>query len=245
MFRASVHESQDCQQAAEAAGATRVGSCATADPYDRVRHQRAKAAAAIVSACGRWDIDLSIVDSCNETRALRLARCVRKEAQDYAETVFRSFYVLDGDRATTTTTEPASTTTSTTVTSTTTTTLPLCSVTFGVTTSENLGALQFEVNYGSAPGEFVGEGFTVSCMSLIAGASAVIQDDDARRILGTAIIREAGFTGPVDVTRCSFAPSDQSIAASQFGVTVVDATTPDFLPVRPTVAITSLDCPFN
>jgi hypothetical protein len=245
IFKTTVQESQECQHAAEAAGATRVASCVRADPDGRVRHQRAKAATAIVSACGRRDVDLSQVGSCDETRALRIARCVRKEADRYAEAVFRSFYELDGERATTTTTEPPSTTTSTTITSTTTTTLPVCSVTFGVTSSENLGALQFEVNYASAPGEFVGEGFTVSCTSLIADATAVIQDDDARSILGTAIIREAGFTGPAEVTRCSFAASDQSLSASQFGITVVDATTPDFVPVRPTVAITVLDCPFD
>jgi hypothetical protein len=193
--------------------------------------------------CAAAGVNLDDLDLCSDLSLNNLLSCVFGGSAGRGEATFQWLYRLTAALVTTTTTSPS--TTNTTVTSTTTTTLPLCSVTFGVTTSETLGALQFEANYGSAPGEFVGEGFTVSCTSLVSGASTVIQDDDARRILGAAIIREAGFTGPVDVTRCSFAPSDQSIAISQFAITVIDATTPDFVPVQPTVAITALDCPFN
>ncbi len=244
LFKAALNESRKCQKAAEASGTMSVSQCSGSDPQGKLDRVRGRNAAAVAGACGAFGIDLFAVDSCNKVEATLLARCVRNGTEHFADLAFRSLYELDTDHVTTTTTGPTSTTTNTTV-STTTTTLPVCSVTFGVTTSESLGALQYEVNYAAANGEFVGEGFAVSCLSLVTAAAATFSDNDLGRVLGTAIIREAAFVGPVDVARCSFATNDQTISAAKFGTTLIDATTPDFLPVTPTVAITSINCPFN
>lgn len=117
-----------------------------------------------------------------------------------------------------------------------------CSVTIGITSSENLGALLYEVDYAAAGGEFLGATTGVKCTSLVSGALFTFRDEDARRTLRESVIKSAGFAGPVSLATCAFATSDGALAAQAFEVTVFDASSPDFEPLTPSVAVTAVDC---
>ncbi len=117
-----------------------------------------------------------------------------------------------------------------------------CAVTIGVTSSETLGALLYEVEYGAVAGEFLGTTTSVKCTSLVFGALFTFRDEDAHRTLRESVIKSAGFTGPVSLATCSFATSDSALAAQAFDVTVLDASSPDFDTLTPTVVVTAVDC---
>jgi len=149
----------------------------------------------------------------------------------------------DGTAATTTTaTQPAPTTTST---STTSTTLAVAAtefdVTFRLADAATLGALQVVVDYARAPGAFRGsgaltnEGGTLECTSLLGdGALAQLNDDDAGT-LTMGFISLAGFTGPVDLARCTFERDGEGLLGRDaFGLSVGDASSPVGEPVEPT-----------
>jgi hypothetical protein len=162
--------------------------------------------------------------------------------------VFRSFYLLDIASVTTTTTTTLDTGSSTTtVSSTTTTTLDqtfdyTCTLTFRVTTSELLGSLKYEVDYGTANGGFLGSALAVQCTNLVAGVSKSFFDDEANRKLRESVITVNGFQGPLSVATCSYETDDAGLAAGDFVLTVRDATTPDFQIVTPTMTVSSVSC---
>jgi hypothetical protein len=145
----------------------------------------------------------------------------------------------DGAPAATSTTLPAATTTSTTS-----TTLAVAAAAFDVTfrlaDAATLGALQVVVDYSGAPGGFrgsgalVGEGGTLDCASLLGnGALAQLNDDDAGS-LTMGFISLAGFSGPVDLARCTFDRDVEGLLVRDaFTVRVDDATSPQAVPVEP------------
>jgi len=149
--------------------------------------------------------------------------------------------------STTSTSTSSTSTTSVTSTSTSTTTTTTggpsfdCVITFGVTTGETLGALQYDTDYSAASGGFNGAAGSVECTKIV-GDFAAFNDIEASTTLSSAFISAAGFTGPTDVATCNFTSTNGALAAGDFTVTVTDASQPDFTPVTPTVAITNVVC---
>jgi hypothetical protein len=143
---------------------------------------------------------------------------------------------------TTTTTGPTSTTSTTTGTNTTTTTGgpgTLYNVAFDLTDAVTAGALQFEVNYSAAGGQFTGTGAAVSCTSPLSAGGAFVSfnDVEASTQLNFAAVAIAGFTGPTTVANCEFdAPAAPN--AGDFAITVVDASAPDLSPIVPLPTVT-------
>jgi hypothetical protein len=116
-----------------------------------------------------------------------------------------------------------------------------CVVTFAVTNSETLGALQYDTLYPSGSEGFDGVGATVSCARL-AGDFAAFNDVESARTLSTAIVSSAGFTGPVDIARCDWTGNLPSPVPGDFAVTVTDQSRPDFSPASATVAVRDVTC---
>lgn len=150
--------------------------------------------------------------------------------------------ICSGGGTTTTTTGPTSTTSTTTGTNTTTTTGgpgTLYTVTFDLADAVTAGALQFEVDYSAAGGQFQGSGAAVSCTSPLSAGGAFVSfnDVDASTQLNFAAVAIAGFTGPTTVANCTFdAPA--APVAGNFAITVVDASAPDLSPIVPLPAVT-------
>jgi len=130
-------------------------------------------------------------------------------------------------------------------TTTTTTTLGVsvcaCDVTFSVTNSETLGALQYDTSYAGIGGGFDGDGGAVDCTRL-AGDFAAFNDIEAEARLSSAIISPAGFTGPIDIARCRYSGAFPSPVPSDFPIVVTDQSRPDFSPANATVAVTDVNC---
>jgi hypothetical protein len=140
-----------------------------------------------------------------------------------------------------TTTTGGSTTSTTTGASTTTVTTggTLYNVAFDLTDAVTAGALQFEVNYSAAGGQFTGTGATVVCTSPLSAGGAFVSfnDVDASTQLNFAAVAIAGFTGPTTVANCEFdAPAAPN--AGDFAITVVDASAPDLSPIVPLPTVT-------
>jgi hypothetical protein len=144
--------------------------------------------------------------------------------------------------STTTTVSGGSTTTTTGGGTTTTTTggsANLYDVTFDMADAGTaVGALQFEVQYATAGGQFVGTADSVDCDSPIPGGAFVtFNDEDATTTLNFAAVALAGFSGPLQVARCTFdAPVAPSPAA--FVITVVDASDTALAPITPFPTVT-------
>lgn len=96
-------------------------------------------------------------------------------------------------------------------------------MTFSVQDNVTLHALQFTVDYGAAPGEFIGVADAVSCTSLVAGAEVQFNNDLSASLLQIGFVTLDGFDAPGPILRCNFAATAPP-AVSQFGLTVVDAT---------------------
>jgi cysteine-rich repeat protein len=148
-----------------------------------------------------------------------------------------------------TTTTTLAPTTTTTTSSTTTTTLAQsfgfdCTLTVRVTSSELLGSLKYSIDYASVSGNFLGSGLGASCTNLVTSASKSFFDDENARILRESLISVGGFRGPLDVATCIFETNDDKLAASAFGLTVQEGTTPppDIQLLNPTVTISSVAC---
>jgi len=139
------------------------------------------------------------------------------------------------------------TTTTTTSTSTTTITVPEssteCALEFSLTDPVTLGSLQWEIDYASAPGEFVGSGETVQCVNKVTTAFGMKQDKDAERKVITALISLAGFAGPRVLSECQFL-ADVVPEVGDFVITVIDAANPDLQPVNPppSIVLSSITC---
>ena len=148
---------------------------------------------------------------------------------------------------TTTTTVSGGTTTTTTGGGTTTTTVgsgTLYDVTFDMADAGTaVGALQFEVQYATAGGQFVGAADSVDCDSPIPGGAFVtFNDEDATTTLNFAAVALSGFSGPLEVARCTFdAPAAPN--ASDFVITVVDASDTALAPITPFPTVTAAVAP--
>ncbi|HXC52070.1 MAG TPA: hypothetical protein VN634_14380 [Candidatus Limnocylindrales bacterium] len=148
-------------------------------------------------------------------------------------------------------TSTSTTNTTSTTGSTTTTTLIggglTCHVFLRLADDATLGSLQFDVDYGDAPGSFLGTGGNVECASLIQGSLASFNDKDAEETLTAGIISLDGFTGPVNVADCTFTASVQPTPAD-FTIAVTEASDPDLNPVEPTpdvVIVSPIECEGN
>ncbi|HET9063985.1 MAG TPA: hypothetical protein VFO62_11920, partial [Candidatus Binatia bacterium] len=116
-----------------------------------------------------------------------------------------------------------------------------CEVTFSVTNSETLGALQYDTSYAGIGGGFDGDGASVDCTRL-AGEFAAFNDIEAEARLSSAIISTTGFTGPIDIVRCRYSGAFPSPVPSDFPIVVTDQSRPDFSPANATVAVTDVNC---
>jgi hypothetical protein len=114
-------------------------------------------------------------------------------------------------------------------------------VTFSVTNTETLGALQYDTDYSGASGGFDGSAGSVECTRL-AGDFAAFNDIEASTTLSSAFISAAGFTGPIDVASCNFTSTNGALAAGNFTITITDQSKPDFTPANATVEITDVTC---
>lgn len=94
----------------------------------------------------------------------------------------------------------------TTTTTTTTTTLPSldCAITFRVTDDVVLTALQFDIDYSAAVGEFAGEGVGVACTDLTPLLGATYDNDDARLLTVLLAPTDDTIAGPLNVVTCEF-----------------------------------------
>ena len=76
----------------------------------------------------------------------------------------------------------------------------------------------------------------------LTGGFAAFNHIAASKMLSVAIVRLAGFSGPVDIARCSYC-CVETLEISDFEVTIVDQSHPDFTPANATVAVTSVRVP--
>ena len=154
---------------------------------------------------------------------------------------------------TTTTSLPGTTTTlassTTTTASSTTTTVAggtgrSCVIGFDLMDPVSLGALQFDVDYSGAGGDFDGSGTSVACSTPLTSASASFNDDEATRTVSAGYLSLSGFTGPTPVADCLFTPVGADPLPTDFPVTVIDASAPDLTPINPPplVEATSVFC---
>jgi hypothetical protein len=145
-------------------------------------------------------------------------------------------------------------TTSTTVTTTTTNTQPEfnCTVIFRLADDVTLGSLQYEADYGNAPGEFLGQGGQVECASLVQDSVPAFNDCDTaacpdfatkEEVLVSGIISVDGYTGPLNLAECTFR-ADIAPVAGDFQITVIEASDPDLnlISPLPDVVIGDISC---
>jgi len=114
-------------------------------------------------------------------------------------------------------------------------------VTWRVTNAVTLGSLQSDTGYAGASGSFVGSGAGVSC-SALAGDFTAFNDIDAEQKLSAATISTGGFTGPIDVARCTFRTTNGALAPSDFTVAITDQAAPDFSATNATLVISDVTC---
>ena len=115
-------------------------------------------------------------------------------------------------------------------------------VTFAASTGGTLASLQVDVEYAAAPGGFVGSAEAVACSKLLgSGSFASFNDEESLGTLHAGFISLAGFSTPADLMRCRFHATGGAPVASDFQVTVTDASTPGVQPVSATVVVTSIE----
>ncbi|MFP6609370.1 MAG: DUF4215 domain-containing protein [Deltaproteobacteria bacterium] len=127
-----------------------------------------------------------------------------------------------------TTTTTTTTTTSTTSSTSTTTTLPFgrreCEISFDITTTATMSAVQAEVDYSAAPGNFIGAESAVEC-SEIPGMIGMANDLDGARLLSVAALDPFfGFATPTRLALCNFESGATAPLSEHFVVNVIDAT---------------------
>ncbi len=72
-----------------------------------------------------------------------------------------------------------------------------------------IGALNYEVYYGAANGSFVGNKRLVECKSLLSKPTETgFHHDGSMKLLKNAVFSMTGFSGPVDLARCTFETKD-------------------------------------
>ena len=119
-------------------------------------------------------------------------------------------------------------------------------MTISVTSSHTIGALGYDVDYGPLAGEFVGSGNTVSCQNLLpSGSFTSFFDNETERSLVESIISSGGFASPATLATCQFETNDPGLSGQDFAIAVFDASSPDFQPIAPDVAVTAIQCTAN
>lgn len=159
---------------------------------------------------------------------------------------------------------PSSTLTDTTTTSTTVTTTTssvtlfppstVCSIhSFGcrvrvrLTSSEQLGSLQFDLDYPATGLRLEGSADNVSC-SALAGTITTFNDDEAASTLRVGMISLTPFAGPAIVADCIAdlgeicSPIGDIGSRDDLELRLVDAADPTFNPVTPTLELETLGC---
>jgi len=116
-----------------------------------------------------------------------------------------------------------------------------CNVTWAITSADTLGSLQYDTDYSAAMGTFKGSGAAVECTAL-AGDFTAFNNIEASQKLSTATISTAGFTGPTDVSECTFLTDNPALAPGDFGLTITDQSAPDFTPTNATMEINAVNC---
>jgi hypothetical protein len=111
------------------------------------------------------------------------------------------------------------------------------SVTLGVTSrSGRLGAVQFDARIKG--GDWQGSGGSVACRN-VSGAAMLACNDKGGGTLSCALIDQGGIATPNALVVCGLS-SSKPIAAADFSVKVVDASTPAMKPAKATVAVTKI-----
>lgn len=196
-----------------------------------------------IAGCGNDDLDLdSLFDGATTTTTM--APTTTMGATTTTSTTSTSSTIV-------TTTMPVTTTTSTTSSTIVTTTLPVTTTTSTTTTTlaggatsiltftlddaVNLGALQFDVGYANAAGNFIAGALGPDCTTNGGvGGFGAYNDNTASSVASVGLISLAGFTGPMDVATCRF---DGAPLAGDFTITVTDASDPLTNPVSPLPAV--------
>jgi hypothetical protein len=114
-------------------------------------------------------------------------------------------------------------------------------ITFAVTNAETLGALQFDIDYGTLTGRFDGEGRQVACSNLAADFAA-FNDHDADAKLSISMIDVSGIVGPAAVAVCTFFSATLP-APADFVLTIIDQSHTDLTPAAATIAVTQVRGP--
>jgi len=106
-----------------------------------------------------------------------------------------------------------------------------------------LGGIQWETDYSSATGYFLGRGGNVECVGLVNGNLTAANDADEDKLLDIGTLSVAGFAGPLDLVTCQYKASTAPVSGD-FAINVVEAWNPELVPLvpQPTVEIESLQC---
>jgi hypothetical protein len=94
---------------------------------------------------------------------------------------------------------------------------------FKITNANAYTAVQFKVHYTGAPGEFSGNGTSVSCTAN-AALNSLTAFNEASPYLHQAFIATSAFTGPIVVSTCVFSGTGGAPTAGQFTITLDDWT---------------------
>jgi len=144
---------------------------------------------------------------------------------------------------TTTSSTTSTTTSSTTSTSTTLPPEPI-DVNFMLTSADApLEALQFTVNYTSAPGQFDGSGTAVSCTNQVDGSTFSANDKDSTRKLTLGLTRTPGFSAPTPLATCQFLAGTPEPVPGNFTVVINEALDDDGHRVKVKVNVTVTGAP--
>ena len=117
-----------------------------------------------------------------------------------------------------------------------------CSVAFGVTDALEIGALQYDVDYAAAAGEFDGMGPDVSCRNESTADLFSFNDRDSSRVLLMGYISLSGFRGPQRMASCDFTAIGENPTERSFVITVADAADLQANAIDVDVSVESITC---
>jgi len=111
-------------------------------------------------------------------------------------------------------------------------------VTFGVGNRiGRLGAVQFEAS-AKGGADWQGAAATVACRN-VSGAAMMACNDKGGGKLSCAFVDQKGIGTPISLVTCRLS-SSKPVAAGDFSVKVVDASSPDMKPAKASVVVTSV-----
>jgi hypothetical protein len=117
---------------------------------------------------------------------------------------------------------------------------PQYSVVFDLVEAERpAAALQFDITHPGLTGGWLGAAGDVDCRWLVT-SNARACNDRGNGILSCAVVNSAGLEAPVSILECGFASYDLVLVASDFDVTVVDASGVDLQPIEVFVSASSV-----